>query len=229
MGRLQTKKQLTRNLRKMLKTSFEVAIAQLTDRELQTRLGAIYQLEEIANCQKYYCQVLDTLANFVRNHARSQQKFNNSQLPNIRIDIQAAVSIIARNAKQGRENQILDLSYVDIKGVNLDDANLERAILYQTNLAGASLNRANLHKAVLSAANLAGANLSQANLSQAIMGAANLTGANLSYANLYQTNLFLANLHGAILDGTNLCSTNLRDANLSNTKLKSPMIENDRC
>ena len=211
MGRLQSEKQSTPNSRNMLKT-LKVAIAQLTDRELQTRLSGIYQLEELANCQQCYCQVIDTLAHFLRNQVRSREKFDNSQLPDIRIDVQAAISVIARNAKQDRENQILDLSYVDIRGINLDDANLERAILYQTNLAGASLNRANLHKAVLSVANLAGANLSQANLSQAIMGAANLTGANLSHANLYQTNLFLANLHGTIFDGTNLCSANLREA-----------------
>ncbi len=101
MGRLQAEKQSTRNSRKMVKT-FKAAIAQLTDRELQTRLGAIYQLEELANCQQYYCRVIDTLANFVRNHARGQQEFDNSQLPDIRIDVQAAVSAIGRNAKQDR-------------------------------------------------------------------------------------------------------------------------------
>lgn len=208
----------------MVKQSLETAIAQLAQTEIQTRLAAISQLEKIANLQEYNWQVMEVLVDFVRNNAVADKQEFQPLLP-IPIDIQAALSVICRNAKHNRENHILDLSYVDMRGANLDNANLERAILYKANLAGANLNRANLHKAVLTAANLAGANLRCANLQQAIMGAANLTGADLSNANLYQTNLFLANLHGAILDGANLGSANLREANLSNTKLESPQMK----
>jgi uncharacterized protein YjbI with pentapeptide repeats len=212
----------------MEKQSLEKAIAQLAETEIQTRLTAIYQLEKIADSQQYRWQVVEALTNFARNNALANEQEFQTLLP-ICMDTQAAVSIICRNAKQNRENHTLDLSYVDMRGANLDDANLERAILYKTNLAGASLNRANLHKAVLTAANLAGASLKEANLQQAIMGAANLAGTDLSYANLYQTNLFLANLHGATLDSANLCSANLREANLSNTRLELAIFENKHC
>jgi hypothetical protein len=205
----------------MVKQSLETAIAQLARTEIQSRLAAISQLEKIADSRQYYWQVMEALTNFVRNNALVDNQEFQTLLP-IRNDIQAVLSVICRNVKRNRENHILDLSYVDMRGANLDNANLERAILYKVNLAGASLNRANLHKAVLTAANLAGASMREANLQQAIMGAANLAGADLSNANLYQTNLFLANFHGAILDGANLCSANLREANLSNTKLESP-------
>jgi uncharacterized protein YjbI with pentapeptide repeats len=207
----------------MVKQSLETAIAQLAETEIQTRLAAIYQLEKIADSWQYHCQAVEALINFVRNNALADNQESQALLP-IRIDIQIAVSIICRYIKQNAENHLLDLSYVDMRGVNLDNANLERAILYKVNLTGASLNQANLHKAVLTAANLTGTSLREANLQQAIMGAANLTGADLSHANLYQTNLFLANLHGATLDGTNLCNTNLKEANLSNTKLESPIF-----
>ena len=208
----------------MVKQSLETAIAQLAQTEIQTRLAAIYQLEKIAANQEYHWQVMEVLADFVRNNAVADKQEIQPLLP-IRVDIQAVLSVICRNAKHNRENPILDLSNVDIRGANLDNANLERAILYKANLAGANLNRANLYKAVLTAANLAGASLRCANLQQAIMGAANLAGADLTNANLYQTNLFLANLHGAILDGANLCNANLREANLSNTKLESPQMK----
>lgn len=224
----------------MQKHRFQHSIKQLAAKELKTRVFAIYELEEIVRFHpQFHWEGMQILADFVRSIASTEYKtrFQSSELlkngsnqtSSIRVDIQAALTVIGRRDTSQDLNpdlspdlsqEMLDLSYVDIRGANLDNANLQRVILYQANLAGVSLIQANLCATVLSAANLAGANLSQANLSQAILGAANLFATNLTGANLYQANLFLANLSSANLNGTNLDGANLRDANLDNTKLE---------
>ncbi len=211
-------------------------IKQLAAKELRTRVFAIYELEEIVRFHpQFHWEGMQILANFVRSITSTEYdtRFPSSELLNnsfnpkpnqtlsISVDIQTALTVIGRrDASQDLSPEMLDLSYVDIRGANLDHANLQQVILYQANLAGVSLIRANLCGTVLSAANLAGANLSQANMKQAILGAANLVGTNLIEANLYQANLFLANLSSANLDGANLDGANLRDANLDNTNFQ---------
>ena len=75
------------------------------------------------------------------------------------------------------------------------------------NLSYANLSGADLIDADLSYANLSGANLRYANLS-----GANLSGANLSYANLSGANLSGANLIDADLSDVNmLCIGNMRN------------------
>ncbi|NJL64886.1 MAG: pentapeptide repeat-containing protein [Nostocaceae cyanobacterium CSU_2_110] len=221
----------------MQKHRFKHSIEQLAAKELKTRVFAIYELEEIVRFHpQFYWEGMQILADFVRSLTSTEYKtkFQSSELLNessnqtssIGTDIQAALTVIGSpdllspDLSLDLSPEMLDLSYVDIRGANLDNANLQRVILYQANLAGVSLIRASLCGTVLSAANLAGANLSQANLSQGILGAANLVGTNLTEANLYQANLFLANLSGANLDGANLDGANLRDANLHNTKFE---------
>ena len=75
-------------------------------------------------------------------------------------------------------------------GVNLEEANLERAHLGWANLKGAKLGRANLKQT-----NLEGANLRAANLE-----GGNLGGADLKWANLTEAVLIGASLIGANLD-----------------------------
>ena len=77
-----------------------------------------------------------------------------------------------------------DLSYADLRGVNLRDAFLGYA-----NLKGADLRGVNLRDAFLGYANLKGADLRGVNLSHA-----DLRGAKLKYANLNDANLRLAKL-----------------------------------
>lgn len=198
------------------KQRLRIAIEQLENNKMETSLTVINDLEQIArNHPQYHWIIMDILTTFVRENAshRPQQEVMSNPLVNVRVDIQAALSVIAkRDANQDPENEQIDLSYTDMRGTNLNGANLEQTNLYQANLAGANLREANLAGAILSAANLERANLYLANLEGAILSAANLKGANLSGANLHRTNLYLADLHGAILNDAILHGANLREA-----------------
>jgi uncharacterized protein YjbI with pentapeptide repeats len=84
-----------------------------------------------------------------------------------------------------------DLSYADLSGKNLKEADL----------TGANLNAANLQDAKLQGANLTGANLNLVDFSKAKLNGANLTGASLVLARFNKARLDGANLTKAILDG----------------------------
>ena len=101
-----------------------------------------------------------------------------------------------------------NLNYANLYGADLRGANLDYANLYGADLRGANLNDANLY----------GANLDYANLNGANLRGANLYGADLRDANLNDANLRGANLYGADLRGANLDGADLRGANLYDAK-----------
>jgi Pentapeptide repeats (8 copies) len=123
----------------------------------------------------------------------------------------------------------MDLTGVDLFGVDLSEANLSGALLFGAHLSAGRLTRANLtgadlNEAHLNEANLIGANLNEAyligaQLNEANLNEANLIGAHLNEAHLSGAKLSGAHLIGADLSGANLSETNLNKANLSNANL----------
>ena len=87
--------------------------------------------------------------------------------------------------------------YAIVPGANLSYTNLRGTDLRDADLHGANVSDADLQDANLSGADLSGANLSYANLRDVNLHGADLRDANLRYANLHG-----ANLHGAnLVDG----------------------------
>jgi hypothetical protein len=190
---------------------FKRLIKNLQHQTIETRLNAVYELEQISHdLPQYSWLIIKILCNFIHEQTSgisSTQLYSYSKLP-----IQAALHVItSSNIRNDLENQQLDLSNIDIRGANLRTANLEGANLYRVNLSGADLSEANLCGSILTAADLSGANLSGADLSGAILSAANLTGANLTGANLAGTNLYLADLREVIFHETRFNGANLRE------------------
>ncbi|BAZ29650.1 pentapeptide repeat-containing protein [Cylindrospermum sp. NIES-4074] len=212
-------KQVQRQYHKLPKQRLKTALTWLRNNKIDTNLVAINNLEQIAhNHPQYHWVIMDILTQFIRNNSPylPQEEISSYPTANIRIDIQAAITVIGRrDINRDPENEQLDLSHTDLRGVNLNGANLKQTNLYHTNLSGANLAGVNLSGAILSAANLSKTNLNQANLSGAILSAANLDGANLSDANLQRANLYLARLEGAILNDTLLKGANLREVQFS--------------
>ena len=140
----------------------------------------------------------------------------------------------------GWESMRADLSYKNLGGLDLRNANLYRVNLSNANLYSADLRKANLRKADLRKANLINADLINADLRNADLRKAdfrnaNLINADLAYAdlreadlrnaNLYRAFCCYANMYGAFccyanLNGVDLRNADLREANLFRANLK---------
>ncbi len=223
---------------------FSSAIEHLGHEQIETRLGAIYALEKIAqDSDDETWTILETLAAFIRENApiieldEVIEEFAFSSIPT---DIQAALTVIGRiNLETSLENHRIDLRNTDLRGADLTEANLQYidftganlqgVMFYGANLSGAHLTAANLSEAVLYEtnlqevslyeANLAGAIARKANLQQAILHKANLEKALLYEANLQDATLYEANLQEAMLYEANLREANLEDTNLYRANL----------
>ena len=126
-----------------------------------------------------------------------------------------------------QRGELGDDGFVPLDGVNLQYADLRRAVFqkpssadatsittFSANLRGANLNMANLYGAELARAKLDEADLSDANLSRANLDEVILKGANLSGSSLIKTNLAHSDLTGA-----NLSRAVLKDAILWEAQL----------
>lgn len=134
---------------------------------------------------------------------------------------------------RGVELREADLSGEYLNSVNLSGADLSKATLKGVKLWGADLSNAILVDACLDGASLcdgvfrdsagifpfSGANLSQADLSSASLWGSNLSNANLSEAKLNNTYLGGAYLIDANLSEANLTAADLGEANLSGADL----------
>lgn len=138
------------------------------------------------------------------------------------------ISILAEGVeiwnKWRRENPgHIDLSRADLFGIGYrGDEPLWKG--YITNLAGVDLSNAELDRAFIESVNLSGADLSGATLSRTNLRRANLSGANLSGADLYEADLYQANLAGASLKNARLTRARLVEVDLSNADLENSNI-----
>ncbi|KAJ9430495.1 pentapeptide repeat-containing protein [Enterobacter sp. Sphag1F] len=100
---------------------------------------------------------------------------------------------------EGQKGKRADLSFMDLRGAPLDNADLTRAIMIGANLQGASLNNTLLCRAFMPFADLSGTTLLNTDFSHAKLMAANLRDADMRTARLEG-----ADLQGAMTGGTRL-------------------------
>ncbi|MEA5553959.1 pentapeptide repeat-containing protein [Anabaena cylindrica UHCC 0172] len=231
---------------RLIAERFIGGIAQLGHDKVETRIGAIYALERIAqDFPQEHWTIMEILTAFIRENAAiqlerkqpkpedfmaidlgQQRERARYSIPlesfKLRTDIQAALTVIGRrNFQQDRENQKLDLRNTDIRRVDLAGAKLQGVDLRGSDLCGSDLREIDLSGADLDGVKLIGSILYEANLFKASLRGANLSRANLNLANLYGVNLRSANLSGASLRAANLQAANLYKANLQQATLKA--------
>jgi uncharacterized protein YjbI with pentapeptide repeats len=101
-----------------------------------------------------------------------------------------------------------DLDSADLRGANLERADLFGKVMYDANLEGA-----NLKRAILYGAGLFGANLKNSNLEEACLRGADLKEVNFEGANLRNADFSADNTgHSTSLQAANLSTANLEGA-----------------
>ncbi|MEY2858360.1 MAG: hypothetical protein RLZZ74_2673 [Cyanobacteriota bacterium] len=113
----------------------------------------------------------------------------------------------------------------EFSNINLEHANLAKAILSQIDLSNSILNHANLEQADLSNAFFRQSSLARANLSRANLRGVDFTKADLSHANMTGAIIIGANFAHANLCRTNLSLSKLLDANINNASHNSNALE----
>lgn len=122
----------------------------------------------------------------------------------------------------GYEVYPLDLRNADLRGANLDGADLRCANCTDSDLSGAKIRGAELGRANLTGSRLVGADLSRtalrgADLSECVLIRTNLTDADLGYARVYGVSVW--DVIGTPRDATNLIVTPSGTATLSTDSL----------
>lgn len=211
--------------------------------DFKVRLGAIYSLERIAQeSLDNHVQIMETLCVYIQNNSKADTAIlppENSKvsfatwresIPPVRIDIQAAIDVIARRNEaqlliEITEKYTLDLRTCNLQRVNLrqgkfdlavmEECHLDFAQMKNAELNGVVLNRATLNGAKLEGARLNGAELNGAKLNMANFDQAELNGAKCNGAELNRAKLRLAKLNGAVLVGAKLHGADLNGAALN--------------
>ena len=190
---------------------FTRAIDQLAASRLETRIGAIYGLDQIAEqAPENAGPVGEVLLAWL--NGRSQLRIrSDAALREHAPDAWAVLSVLTRQRYSSVVSHRLVLRGAALRGAALRGGNLVGADLFiadlsiadlrGANLRGAGLGNASLDRANLEGANLEGAQLVAAMVRTANLGGANLRGADLRATNLRGTNLVGANLQGARIDG----------------------------
>ena len=139
------------------------------------RAGGIYSLEQLGLASSdNRGPIVETLTAYIRTHSKRPASAPTSPPDQPTTDIQAAISVLARNSWASRA-QALDLTGVDLRAADLRRAKLQRATLIRALFADADLTGADL-----TGANLAGADFrGRTKLTQTTMKDAILVGAHM--------------------------------------------------
>lgn len=126
---------------------------------------------------------------------------------------------------RGANLQGADLSRAVLSGAKLSETRMEGGNLHEAKMKGTDLSEAKLHGAYFVAAMLDGADLSETRMEAVDMSEAQLRGANLSFAGLNGANLYNARIMGAIMTYAVLERGNLQYAHLKGAYLVGAKIE----
>lgn len=240
------------NQDRLIAERFMGAITQLGHEKIETRTGAIYALERVAqDFSKEHWTIMEILTAFVRENAAKEQLKGEQQQPEYSSVVYSSrrrggsrptqqleqnfheevpkirTDIQAALTVIGRRNLLEDPKdqKLDLRNIDIRGADLLGVNLQQADLRGSDLSGANLRAADLSEADLNGAKLVRSVLYEAKLLKTSLCGANLCWANFNRANLSGANLRSANLSGASLRAANLQGANLYKANLQQATLK----
>ena len=231
---------------RLITDRFAKSVEQLGSQDVDVRLGGIYSLERIAkDSPKDYWTVMEVLTAYVRTKSPLPEGWikvapeKRKPLPNVAIDVQSTLTVIARREAKNDQGKRLDLSSSNLSGAVLSGADIRFERLDGTaphsvppdsvptdsrlfnganpkgaNFIGVNFRGSNLKGAVLFYADLRSADLYKAVLVDAELGLANLRLAYLMEAEVSGADLSDTDCRRAFLKRANLKGTDIFDADL---------------
>ena len=211
--------------RGLLNERYQKGVEALASTTLPERLGAIYELQRLADehPEQYHVAIMrrfcDIVCNPIGNDGGVEGEPLNEELP-ARKDVRVVMEAIGtRNddkiALERHDNYRLDLSDADLRGHYLHNLNLSGSLLTSAKLSNTYIFGTDLSGAGLYLADLCGASIANTDFTGTFLAGANLSrirdchGTKFSNANLTGANLTDGNLSGAIVNGAELLGANL--------------------
>jgi len=187
------------------------------------RIGGIHELDRIAKDHKeYHKLIMLLLTSFIREKSPLLGE-SNSKLQKISLDVQTALTTLARRNSINDKEERLDLSFTFLRGADFRGTERREAFFNKASFKGSNLSEAYFSEAHLTEANFSGANLQGADLSKASLRKANFSGANLRETGFFEakhleeTNFNEADTTRANFKGANLSQVfNLNQAQINN-------------
>ena len=217
------------------------AVGDLGSERAEVRQGAIYALARLAADSPADRETIaNVVDSYIRAHIRAElrPRLPADAYPRPSVDVLAALTV-ARSLRSRPEKDLIDLTYLDARGVNVKDADMRRsdlshAVFVRSFLVGANLSASRLSGSdftlvdtwlesdvhCVAAADLSGVDArrspeARTDFHEAHLRCAKLHRADLSDAFLGQANLSFADLSGARLIDADLTRADLRCADLS--------------
>jgi uncharacterized protein YjbI with pentapeptide repeats len=226
-----------------------------TEPNLEVRLGAIYALERVArDSERDHWPIMEVLCAYIRNPQNcgvpsvfdkalgsdAEAKWHD-EMPALRVDAQAALSVIARRSQsqvefESKNSLVLDLSGANLQRARLDGGNLsnaqfgeasfDRAFLSGVNFEGADFNHCSLHEVTFRNGRLRSANFNEAfskfvRFEHSDLRCAWLGNAELEYSRFSECDLTCASFEWSTLSNVTFENSNLSGASFCMPKLKS--------
>ena len=217
----------------LLNERYQKGAEMLGSEVLAVRLGGVYALQRLAeeHPEQYHTQVMRLLCAFVRLPTRDQSlesgqaAIEPGTLLGIRQDVEAIMQAIGSRSRLriALEREVdfrLDLRGADLRGGQLLDADLSRAMFHHAHLSSVNFAHTDLTDSFLSHADLSQAEFHDVNFTRTRIWSANLSGAMLQDADLPGIDF-----HNAKLVGTNLFRANLSGANFQDAKAANAWFE----
>jgi len=217
----------------LLNERYQKGAEMLGSEVLAVRLGGIYALQRLAeeHPDQYHIRVLRLLCAFVRLPTRDQSleagraAIEPGTLLGIRQDLEAIMQAIGSRSRlqKALEREVefrLDLKGADLRGAQLLDSDLARAMFHHARLCNVNFANTDLTDSFLSFADLSHAEFHDVNFTRTRLWSADLSGAMLQDAKLP-----MMNFHNVKLAGTNLLRANLSGANFQDAKAANAWFE----
>ncbi len=221
--------------RGFLNERYQKGAEMLGSSTLSVRMAGIYALERLAldHAELYHVQVMQLLCAFARTPTGTEKipghittgygdKEGN---PRVREDVQAAITAIGRRSDESivlekAEQFRLNLRGVDLREAELSALNLSGAVLVNANLNDCRAFDANLSGTDMQLCKMRGSKIRDANLCGSIVLNADLTGAFAARTNFSKAAL------GATLAGADLSGARLGDARIANSDFERASLKN---
>lgn len=187
---------------------------------LPVRLGAIYSLERIAHDSfRDHWPIIETLCAYVRQESKAPE------LPEPRVDVQAAIYAIGKRREDWKrrepQDQALDLRKSSLRGVDMTGLDFDRSLFHEANLSNSQLVDANLNGSHFFETDLSNSNLMRCKLNNSVFRNSNFSKTGLDLCEFKNSFLYFCAFDGSTFYEADLLESDVEGSSFGGCDLSA--------